>query len=606
MIRVFIPVMFVLIASFLFPQAGATGPKSKTKPIDLSTAPTSKNLGQYEEFVKTNAPSEDAFVAIQRIAEKFIQDGEWDKAADVFGNFRSYFKGMEKRFEKMSALLNAAKQDLIVTNLGEGINSPKYGEYKPNPSADGSYMFFTRAENPDNLGGEDIWVSEFSNGKWGKAENLGKIINTKGNESINAISADGNRILIFGNYSQSLGNGDIFYSDKTPEGWSKVKHIDEPVNSPDFESDAMITSDGNALIFTSDRKGGVGPYAEKGADELFHGDYWGNLDIYVSLREGDEWGKPINLGPTINTPFAERTAFLHPDGKTLYFSSDGHYGLGHLDVFKSVRLNENSWTEWSEPVNLGKEINTVSDDWGYKVATSGDLAYFSAVREGAYDLFSITLPAELRPDLVATIRGKVTDDKGNTLEADIVWEDLGTGKNVGQLKSDPQKGTYFIALPLGKNYGYYAEKKGYYPVSKNVDLSDKSKPLNITENIVLVSIEEMKARELSVRINNIFFDFNKFELKQESFTELNRLGKILKESDLKVEIGGHTDSRGSDKANLELSKKRAQSVVDYLVSVGVKKENLIAKGYGETKPVSVTDTEEGYAQNRRVEFKFVK
>nr|HPO56060.1 OmpA family protein [Ignavibacteriaceae bacterium] len=152
----------------------------------------------------------------------------------------------------------------------------------------------------------------------------------------------------------------------------------------------------------------------------------------------------------------------------------------------------------------------------------------------------------------------------------------------------------------------YAEKKGYYPVSKNVDLSDKSKPLNITENIVLVSIEEMKARELSVRINNIFFDFNKFELKQESFTELNRLGKILKESDLKVEIGGHTDSRGSDKANLELSKKRAQSVVDYLVSVGVKKENLIAKGYGETKPVSVTDTEEGYAQNRRVEFKFVK
>jgi len=604
MIRVIIPIMFILFISSVFPQAGASSPKSKVKPIDLTTAPTSTNLEKYEEFVRTNAPSEDAFVAVLRISEEYVKEHQWDRAADVFTKYRSYFTGMEKRFDKMTAMLKAAEQNLTVTNLGEGTNSTENGEYKPTPSADGFYIYFTRSENPDGMGGEDIYVSEFRDGKWQMAENMGKVINTKGNESMNAISADGNRLLIFGNYSQSLGNGDIFYSDKTSDGWSKVKHLPEPVNSKNFESDAMITSDGNALIFTSDRPGGTGDYKEKGTE--MHGDTWGNTDIYVSLKDGDEWGEPINLGSVINTPYTERTAFLHPDGRTLYFSSDGHYGLGHLDVFKSVRLSENSWTEWSEPVNLGKEINTAGDDWGYKVATSGDLAYFSAVEGGAYDIFSITLPKELRPDLVATIRGKVTDEEGKTLEADIIWEDLETGKNVGQLKSDPRKGAYFIVLPLGKNYGYYAEKKGYYPVSKNVDVRDKSKPLNITENIVLISIEEMKAKELSVRINNIFFDYNKFELKSESFTELNRLAKILKESDLRVEISGHTDARGSDKYNLELSKNRAQSVVNYLISIGCRKENLIAKGYGETKPVSVVDTEEGYAQNRRVEFKFLK
>ncbi len=199
------------------------------------------------------------------------------------------------------------------------------------------------------------------------------------------------------------------------------------------------------------------------------------------------------------------------------------------------------------------------------------------------------------------------DDSGNPLEAAIKWEDLSTGKNIGQLKSDPQNGSYFIVLTLGKNYGYYAEKEGYYPASNNIDLRNETDSLSITEDIVLRLIEKIIEEEIPVRITNIFFDFDKAELKPESFPELNRLAKILKEyPDTKVEVSGHTCSIGTEAYNLDLSNRRAQSVVNYLISVGCDGANLISRGYGESKPIASNETEEERAQNRRVEFRFVK
>lgn len=559
----------------------------------------------YDNYIKLNAPGEDAFVAVQRVAAQYVQERQWEKAADVFRMYSPLFKKMEKRFDKIISMLEAKEEKVILRGLGLGINSES-NEYAPTPSADGMLMYFTGYERSDGFGGEDIFVSNLLNNAWQKAENSGSKLNSKTNEAIVSISADGNRIILFGNYKGTLGRGDNFYTDKTPAGWSDIRHFPEPVNSKYFDASAMITSDGNALLFVSDRPGGIGDTHFKG--ELYHGDTWGNTDIYVCIKKGSGWSEPVNLGAKINTPFAEYSPFLHPDGRTLYFSSSGNYGLGNFDVFKSVRLNDFSWTEWSEPVNLGKEINTAGDDWGYKISTSGDVAYFSGFNgdNNSDDIYSITLPKEVRPERVATIRGKVTDDKGNILETDIMWEDLSSGKNVGQLKSNPQDGTYFIALPLGKNYGYFAEKKGYYPVSKNIDLLGTSESKNITENIVLVSIQDIKEKEISVRINNIFFDYDKYEIKPESFPELDRLVKILKDTDSKVEIAGHTDSRGKDQYNFELSKNRAQAVVNYLVSFGCSSVNLTATGYGETKPISNEETEEGYAQNRRVEFKFIK
>jgi outer membrane protein OmpA-like peptidoglycan-associated protein len=305
---------------------------------------------------------------------------------------------------------------------------------------------------------------------------------------------------------------------------------------------------------------------------------------------------------------------LHPDGKTLYFSSAGHNSLGGLDVYKSTRLNSDSWTEWSTPVNLGKEINTPGNDVGYKITTKGDRAYFSEDDRpggyGGYDLYSLVLPKIVRPDRVATIRGKVVDSAGNPLEVTIRWENLETHKSAGQLRTDPKTGEYFIALPVGHTYGYYAEREGYFPVSRSIDLRNVKDADSIDlsqEDLSLVSLEEMKKRDLSIRINNVFFEYDKSDLEPESFPELDRLAKLLKSSpNFKIEIDGYTDSDGGDAYNQDLSERRAQAIVDYLVKVGCNSDKLIAHGFGKTKPLASNETEEGRALNRRVEFKVAK
>jgi outer membrane protein OmpA-like peptidoglycan-associated protein len=576
------------------------------QPDFLKEGSTPETQSQFELYIEGNAPSEDAFVAVQRMAEPYIKEKDWNGAVEVFKKYEPMFPDISDRFNKIINLLEQPEQKLIVNNLGEGINT-EYDDYSPVPTADGKMLYFTSFDRPEGFGGEDIYVSEFKNGKWQKASNLGSVINTSSHEYASSISTDGNQLIIFGNYVGNFGKGDLFYSDKTAEGWGPVKHYPRPVNSEEFDCDGKQTSDGKAILFVSDRNGCVGGYVPKGT--FYNGSYWGNTDIFVCVKTKNGWSQPINLGSTINTPYAERSPYLHPDGKTLYFSSEGHYGLGRLDVFKSTRLNDNSWTEWSEPVNLGKDINGSGEDWGYIVSTQGDIAYFAAdnkpVNMGKQDIYSITLPQEARPEKVVTIQGRVLDDKGNPLETDIVWENIDSRQQVGNLRSDPQTGNYFIVLPIGKNYGYYAEKPGYYPTSKNINLKDNTNLTNVKEDIVLLSKKELINKE--VRINNLFFEYDKYELSPKSYLELDRLIEILKDfPDNKVEISGHTDNQGTDSYNNKLSQQRAQSVVDYLISKGLPAGKFIAKGYGKSKPVASNDTEDGRALNRRVEFKIMK
>lgn len=576
--------------------------------VDLFEDYTSKNKGLYDAFINANAPSEDAFIAVLRMAEGPLRSNNKEEAVSIFRGYRKLFKPMDTRFEKIIALIEKDEEKLIGVNLGEGINT-KFSEIKPTPSADGKKLYFSTDNTSESYGGKDIFVSEFKDGKWQKAVNLGAHINTKKDETINAITADGNSIILFGNYKNSFGRGDLFYADKTLGGWGGIEHFDSPINGFYNDCNGFITSDGKAILFTSDRPGNIGEKHLK--DEKFHGDYWGNFDIYVCVKNNKGWSEPINLGPTINTPYCEYTPFLHPDGKTLYFSSDGHYGLGRLDIFKSERLDKNSWTKWSEPVNLGKGINSPDQEWGYKIATAGDFAYYSASKPnegfGKNDIYKVKIPEEVMPEIVATITGTIIDSDNNPIEAKIIWEDLSTSENIGELLTNPEKGEYFIPLPLGKNYGIYAEKKGYYPASINIDLKDEKKAITIVKNLVLRSIEEIKEHQLSIKITNIFFETGKAKLKQESYPALGRLSNILKENpDLKVEISGHTDSIGSHAYNLKLSQKRAQAVVDYLIFTGCNAANLISKGYAFDKPVADNATVDGRAKNRRVEFTFIK
>jgi outer membrane protein OmpA-like peptidoglycan-associated protein len=498
---------------------------------------------------------------------------------------------------------------MLMINMGGNINSMA-PEYVPILTPDGKKIYFTGRDREDGHGGEDVYISYYSGSHWSISKPLSEKVNTESNEFINSISADGNIIVLFGNYDNSMGRGDNFYIEKTSKGWSEIKQFPPPINSKWWDADAFLTADGKAMIFSSERPGGIGPYHQKG--DYFHGMYWGNTDLYICLREGEGWSKQlINLGPVINTPYTERSAFLHPDGKTLYFSSDGHYSLGKSDVFKSVRLSDTSWTMWSPPINLGKEINTSEEDWGYKISTDGKTAYFSTFSQGGFgeeDIYYINLPQYAKPDKnVITINGKVLDEKGKPVEAIIKWEDIDRLTEVGESKTDPETGEYFIALPVGKYYAYYAEVRGYYSTVNYLDLTEADAYKEITTDVNLLSVQELKNSGKSIKIENIFFDFGKYDLQEKSYEALNLLYKFMKDNpDIMVEINAYTDNIGSDNFNIHLSENRAASVVNYLVQKGIDQTRLFPQGFGKSNPVASNDSDEGRALNRRVEFRLKK
>jgi len=580
-------------------------------------------------FIEQNAPDELAFVAVQRLAQPALSAKRWDEAKSVFDRYRDWFPAKAADFNTITSLLEAPSTEPVIKNLGPHINTGE-NEYTPVITADGKKLLFGRDCGVCN-GGEDVFVSRLDqSGYWRQAVPFGPPLTSKGNEVPLALSADGNTLAVYGNYGQSLGRGDIFHLNKTLDGWTGLNHYPSPLNSEYFDSNAMYTADGKAILFVSERPGGVGELHEKG--KLFHGNYDGNTDIYVFLPKPGGGGQVINLGQVINTPYAEYSPFLHPDGKTLYFSSDGHAGIGGLDVFKSTRLNNDSWTEWSEPVNLGKEINTPDNDWGYQVPAAGDKAYFAVSNRvdgfGGSDIYSIGLPPAAMPSSVITIYGTVTDPEGAFLSADIRWNDIDAGKEVGEATSDPQTGEFVINLPVGGRYGYYAEKPGYIGASEHIDLSEDLGYREYALDIVLYPIPKPVVPEAAaeepppaaspvepkpepevvavIRMNNIFFDFDKATLRSESRLELDRWVRMLNENPaISLEIAGHADSTGPEPYNQKLSERRAQAVCDYLVEQGIDRGRLVAKGFGELQPVAANDSEEGRQRNRRVEVKIL-
>lgn len=564
----------------------------------------------YKNIISLYAPTEDAFIALQYLAGTSINNKDWKKAIKFYEDYKQKFPNMSDRIDKILEMLKAPETGIKIYNIGGNINSLGR-EYSPVITPDMKKIYFTGRDRDDNIGGEDVFISFYTNNRWQISIPLSSKINTESNEYVSSISADGNTLVLFGNYINVLGRGDIFYSEKTKNGYSKVEQYPEPINSKYWDADAYLTADGKAIIFSSERPGGTGEYYPKGS--YHHGMYWGNTDLYVVLKEADgSWSKTaINLGPAINTMYTERTPFLHPDGKTLYFSSDGHTGLGKSDVFKSVRLSDTSWTEWSVPVNLGKEINTAEEDWGYKISTDGKHAYFSTIADmgfGEEDIYYVDLPEEVQPESdVVTINGKVLDENGNPVEATIRWEDVEAQREVGVAKTDPVTGEYFIALPTGRYYAYYADVKGYYSIVNYLDLTAAKAFEQVETNMSVISIEELKRSGKAIKIENIFFDSGKWDLKEESFEALNLLYRFMHANpEVLVEINAHTDNVGSDDFNQHLSEKRAGSVVEYLIKKGVDPSKLVPQGFGESQPVADNATEEGRALNRRVEFRLRK
>lgn len=571
--------------------------------LSLIQSPNEKNYHLYEQLATKLAGREDGFIAVQRLAEKYIQTHQIDSAITIFEKYKPIYQSLQWKFERVIEILARPEDSVIVHNLGANVNS-RWDEWDPNPTPDGHYLFFSSAHRPGGRGDQDVWYCEYKDSIWSKPKNLGNPINSNNAETIDNVSFDGNTLFLSGTFSGSFGKFDIYSAMKTENGWGNLYHYPMPINSVYHDEAAFLTSDGKALIFTSDRPGSIGDFVENGRG--FHGGFNGNMDIYVCVKTDSGWSAPINLGNTINTPYGERSPSLSPDGKTLYFSSDGHPGMGRLDVFKSVRLSDTSWTEWSNPENLGRFINSTEDDWGYKFGVTGDSAFFASKnREGGFggwDLYSITIPSAYKPQKVVIIKGKILDQQGKPLSATIKWEDLSTGKSLGELHSNPQTGEYIIALPFGYNYGYFAQKTDYYPTSGNIDLRTNAIDSIVYQNITLTSTQEILSEQKRITINNIFFDFDDYTLRKESYPELNRLLDYLKTIKFtKIIIEGHTDDIGDDAYNLKLSMNRAHSVADYLLSKGIDKSKIQTEGYGSKRPIAPNTSEENRQQNRRVE-----
>lgn len=539
-----------------------------------------------------------------------LLDAEYAEADSILTRYHEMRGTDPSQEERAQLLLASAKfaqkalKDSVPfdpKNLGEGVNS-KYPEYFPCLTVDQRTILFTRRipsqKNPD-FEHEDFFSSVKVKGEWQRARNMEAPINTIYNEGAPTLSPDGNLLIFtacamgrgYGPDRRGKGSCDLFATKKVGDRWVDPQNLGEPINTQDWESQPSIAPDGKTLYFVR------GKVTMQGAKEQ---------DIYKSELQGDgEWSEPEKLSSTVNTPYREESVFIHPDGRTLYFSSNGHPGMGGLDIFVTKKQKDGSW---SEPENLGYPINTENDENSLMVAPDGEHAYFGSDREGGYgklDLYRFELPDRAKADPVTYLRGKLMDaESGEPISAEFKLKDLENGELITRSRSDQEDGTFLVPLPSGRRYALSVDKKDYLFHSEHFMMEEgegRDKP--VEKDIELQPIDTGK----SVVLENVFFETAKYDLKKESRVELDKLYRFLEEHpSIKIEIQGHTDSIGTKKDNQVLSENRAKAVYEYLHEKGVSKDRMIAKGYGEERPIAPNSTKEGRARNRRTAYEIIE
>ncbi|MEO9484499.1 MAG: OmpA family protein [Ekhidna sp.] len=466
------------------------------------------------------------------------------------------------------------------------------GDFMPQVNPTGTRLYFTsvrkggfdfKDENSAELDfGEDIYFSNLNGDQWSAPELLPKPINSMSNDFGSSFTGDGqSMVFVRCDETGAIGSCDLYITQLNGNTWSVPQNMGNVVNTDKWESQPTINSDGNRIIFTSLRSGG-----------------YGASDLYmIEKNHLGLWGTPQNLGSIVNTPLSENSPFLAADGKTLYFSSTGHPGMGGADIFYTVFENG----KWSTPENLGRPVNSRGNDTNFSISASGN-AYMASSRldEDNYDIFKVELPDELKPKPTIIVQGIVSNSESNEpLSALVLIEDLNSGELIATNKSNEETGEYLVVLPAGRDYSVSANAHGFFFYSQSFELPKDAVYAEIANDIPLEPIK----KGTKVVLNNIFFETGKAELKPISYVELNKAVTLMKENKtMVIEVGGHTDSQGADATNLNLSQRRAQSVVEYMVLAGIERERLIAKGYGETVPIADNTTKEGRAKNRRTEF----
>jgi outer membrane protein OmpA-like peptidoglycan-associated protein/tetratricopeptide (TPR) repeat protein len=560
----------------------------------------------------------------------FQNTNEFRKAIDQFEQFKKRRKNLAEIADKKIAecriadSLSQYELNVIIENI-RPINSA-YNDYSPLISSDGTLLIFTSNRTEDEriaragTNYEDIYITRRGGNTWESPKKISTNINQKYNDAAASLSPDGKTLFLY--YEE--GGGDIYISRLEGDQWTKPTPLNKNINTSLFwETSASVSADGKRLFFASNRNGG-----------------YGELDLYVSELDGKgEWGKAVNLGPKINTEGNEDAPFIHPDGVTLYFSSDGHPTLGNSDIY----VSELKGGKWQKPENIGWPINTWEYDGFFTISADKKKGYFSTLKEGGAgdaDVYSVTFlepkykpkpkPVEVATQtkqkiekpkvehfidpivheskakrVVTVLRGKVIDENSaNPLEATITLVDNTTKKVISKITSDAASGDFELVIPHGGNYGVATEREGYLFNSINFNVPKFAEYQEIDTHIIMVKAEVGS----KVVLKNIFFDSGKSDFKQESIVELENINKLLAANPkLKVQINGHTDNIGSSATNKVLSLKRATTVVDYLVSKGISSSRLSAKGYGSERPIVSNDDEEGGREiNRRTEIEILE
>ncbi len=537
------------------------------------------------------------------VAQSYFREGRYENALPSLFAYKDFGDEADKlkRTEFMIACCEFALEaiqnphNIELISLGNQVNTP-YNDMMPALTANEEILIFT-VDIPVTIdlphGGrnrqEDFYFSRKISGEWTQSENLGPPINTPGNEGALTVSGDGTT-LVFASSSlpDTYGSTDLYSSILTNNGWSKPINLGKKINSSHWDSQPSISADGKTLFFVSNRPGG-----------------FGNQDIWFSTQdELGNWQEPLNAGPNINTPLEENSPFFHHDGQSLYFSSNGHIGLGGMDLF---RTKIDTQGNFSTPENLGYPINSHKNEEFLIINARGNIAYLSSERPGSAkkDLYSFEFPESLRPVPVIYVSGKVFDeDSFAPLFTQFTLIDLQTGVTVARSESSPSNGEYLVCLPGGRDYAFRAAKDGYLFYSGNFSLKENFNPDQpFYLDIPMQAIKSGK----SVVLNNVFFDTDKFDLKEESKYELEHLVQFMADNPyIQIEIGGHTDNQGSASHNQILSENRAKSVYTFLMEKGVQKTRLSYRGYGMTQPIADNETETGRAKNRRTEFRIIE
>jgi outer membrane protein OmpA-like peptidoglycan-associated protein len=561
----------------------------------------------------------------------------------------------------LGCLVERAKPKNTLDPIKVAVLNSAYDDFGPSITADGQNLYFTSRRASTNKQryvegndyGDDLFVSHRdSAGNWGAPQAIPSPVNSMDDEGTAFITADGlSAYYSLCRRSDGKGECDIYMSEVFGDKWSPPVNLGTPVNSPAWESQPSLTPDGYTMYFSSRRPGSID----------------GSEDIYVAYKNADgSWIKPINLGEEINTRFNERTPFIAADGKTLYFSSNGHPGFGNHDLFMTKKLEDGTW---SVPINLGSPINNVGDDEYLSIPARGDKIYFAtqgADAKSNTEIVEAILPDSLRPGPVAVFAGMVYDAKtSEPLGATVEVRELASEDLVAVYRSNPLTGKFFITLGTGKQYGFTATAKDYAFYSANYTIPDTTSYREITYDIPLTRIagaiasnEKPKKTGTGtdkpgksgtpskptgdpgkptagndkpgtntegtkpsggkqsvidsnvvavIPLNNIFFDFNKATLRPESITELKTLVRFLESNPkIRIEVAGHTDSIGTAEVNRKLSQERAEAVQAYLTQHGIPASRTRAKGYGATQQLDWNDTEEQRQKNRRTEFKILK